>query len=78
MKIRVTMKDPDVLHDAVNEAALESARAQGLEGDEAEAIAELRAEKAREVAVRWFRYGEYLDVEIDTEAGTCVVLPAKG
>lgn len=23
---------------------------------------------------KWFRFGEYLSVEIDTEAGTCVVL----
>lgn len=38
------------------------------------AAAEARREKVAKLCSKWFRYGEYLAVEIDTEAGTCTVL----
>lgn len=77
MKFQVQMKDPDTLSDAVDEAVEAELTAQGItDPQEREALAEVRAGKARACAARWFKYSEYLTVEIDTEAKTCVVVPA--
>lgn len=75
MIFRVYMKDPDVLHDGIDEAIDEELKASGLPDDEQEALREIRHEKAADVASRWFEYGEYLTVEIDTEKGTIRVVP---
>lgn len=74
MKIKVTMKDPDTLYDAIEDAVTKDIDA-SLPEDEREAIAECRIKKAQALASTWFEYGEYLTVEIDTEAKTCVVIP---
>lgn len=72
---RVTMKDPDCLYESVQEAAEASAKAiPDLTDDEREAIVDKRKESFSDVASTWFRYGEYLVVEIDTDAKTCRVL----
>lgn len=76
MKFRVTMKGPDVLHDAIREA-VDLIDLPGLDAGERELVREQRAEKARELCNRWFEWGEYLVVEIDTEAETCVVVPTR-
>lgn len=77
MKFVVSMKDPDVLEDAIRDAVkLEMANVQGLDADEREAAAEVRREKVNELCARWFEYGEYLVVEIDTDAETITVCPA--
>lgn len=76
MKIKVTMKDPDTMHDAVQEAVQIEVEAMGLSDDEAERIIELRADKIREKMAKWFEYGEYLEVEFDTDAMTATVLDA--
>lgn len=76
MKFKVTMKDPDVLDDAcTNAAALQVAGIDGLDEEEQETLEESKKEKLKEIASKWFEYGEYLTVEIDTDAGTCVVVP---
>lgn len=78
MKIKVTMKDPDTLHDAVADAVRdEVAGLAGLSEDEREAVEEKRRAAVMAAAGKWFRYGEYLTVEIDTEAGTATVCPAS-
>ncbi len=79
MKITVQMKDPDTLHDAVHDAVLSNLNeVTGLDDSEYEIIAGNRTEAIKDECVhRWFRYGEYLAVEIDTEAWTITVLPAK-
>ena len=77
MRFRVTMKDPDVLHDSINEA-LDKTMPPQLSRDEWEQIRESRAEDIKDVTNKWFEYGEYLTVEIDTEAQTCVVVPESG
>jgi hypothetical protein len=68
MKIRVSLKTPDALEYAVRTAV---ARNENVTEDEYE------DEKARimVIAAKWFEYGEYIIVEIDTEAKTCVVIP---
>jgi len=77
MKFRVQLKDPDSLSDAIADAVDKEVDAMGLPGDEAEAVKDKRMTKISELCDEWFRYGEYLLVEIDTDAKTCVVLPAK-
>jgi ferredoxin-NADP reductase len=75
MKIKITMKDPDVLQDAIEEAVKEEVKSmENLSDDEKELVVESRKEKASSVCGKWFRYGEYLTVEVDTENKTCVVL----
>ena len=81
MKFRVSMKCPDALHEAVKEAVEESVDTSSvlgtLDGDEKDSIIESRIEKVRSLCSKWFKYGEYLEVEIDTEEATCVVVPCK-
>ena len=75
MKFVVQMKDPDVLHDAIYEAVTaEVENMEGLDEDEKEAVVETRKLKVQELCGKWFEYGEYLRVEIDTEAETCTVI----
>lgn len=77
MKFRVTMKDPDCLNDAIADAVRESLAAdERLDADEMDAVGEVRREKVGESCKRWFKWGEYLTVEVDTDAGTCVVTEA--
>jgi len=76
MKFKVHMKDPDTLSDAVEEAVkVEVDAMPGLDAEEKEQLVETRAEKVRGLCGKWFEYGEYLTVEIDTEAQTCTVVP---
>ena len=74
MKIKVTMKDPDTMYDAVLEAVKAEVKEMGLPADEAESLLELRTEKERSKMEKWFEYGEYLAVEFDTETMTATVI----
>lgn len=76
MKIRIQMKDPDTMPDAVTDAVREELRASGLPKDEQDVLYEVRSDKIRGICAKWFRYSEYLTVEVDTEAQTCTVIPA--
>jgi len=77
MKFRVQMKDPDTLHDAIEESVgKDLASIEALDDDDREVLAERRCEAVQALAGKWFRYGEYLTVEIDTDAKTCVVVEA--
>lgn len=62
MKFTVSMKNPDALDYAIGDAAA---------GDEK------LVKTLKKLCEKWFTYGEYLDVEIDTEAKTCTVLKAR-
>lgn len=75
MKFIVTIKDPDVFADAVQEAVTAEVRALNLDEDEAEAVIERRTEKVNDILERWVEYGEYIRVEFDTDAKTATVLP---
>lgn len=74
-KIMVSMKDPDTLYDAINDSVDEELEKSGLDNEEQEAIKEIRQEKYSEIASEWFQHGEYLTVEIDTDAKTIRVVP---
>jgi len=67
------MKDPDVLDDSINDAVLESM--EDVAEDEVDLLKEHRAEKIKSLCSKWFQYGEYITVEIDTESETCIVVP---
>lgn len=67
MKIRVTMKTPQALDDAVVEAI--ARQPLGLHSCEKE------YEKVMKLARKWFRWEESVTLEIDTEAQTCTVVP---
>lgn len=74
MKIKVTMKDPDSMHDAVQDAVEKEVKEIGLTEDETESLIEIRTEKIRDKMYKWFEYGEYLSVEFDTDSMTATVL----
>lgn len=75
MKFRVTVKDPDVFADAVQEAVEDELATLDLHEDELEAVGEKRRERTMDAISKWVEYGEYIVVEFDTEAGTAVVVP---
>jgi len=61
MKFKITMKDPDGFANSIREAA---------DGEtENKDEAEQRAEELKQYTKKWFKYEEYLTVEIDTESG---------
>ena len=72
MRIEVTMKDPDTLYDSINEA-VDDLKIDGISETELEAVKEKRKEEIRELCGKWFEYGEYVTLIIDTEKETCIV-----
>lgn len=79
MKIRVTLKDPDMMSDAVADAVAKEVKGltnlndrerQIIQGDR---ICEVQSD----ISEKWMEYGEYLVVEFDTDAGTATVIPWK-
>jgi len=78
MKYRITMKDPDGPYEAIQEAAKQQlAGVPGLTDEERESLIDGRHTTLRDQALKWLEYGEYVTLEIDTEANTCVVVPRK-
>jgi hypothetical protein len=76
MKFKITMKDPDGFYDCLADAARDAAdQVTGLDDDERDALIDTKKEKLSELLSKWFQYSEYLTVEVDTEAQTCVVVP---
>lgn len=74
MKLKITLKDPDGVYDSIHEAAKAStAGAKGLEDSELDELQETRREKLSEQCKPWIKYGEYVTIEIDTDAGTATV-----
>lgn len=76
MKINITFKDPDGVYDSIREAVLDSLP-EDISADEAEELKESRTEKVNRDLKKWLQYGECCRIEIDTEAGTAIVLPVK-
>lgn len=75
MKIRVMLKDPDTMHDAVDDAFKRLDKPDGVEADEWAEIRETRARAAKEkISDKWMDYGEYLTVEFDLDAMTATVV----
>jgi len=73
MKFTVIFKDPDALWEAIDDTVNEL-KVAGLSDDELEAVKEKRREEIRKMCGKWFDYGEYLSVEIDTDKKSCTVV----
>ena len=76
MKFLVNFKDPDTLQNAIAEAVDELTIEGITDDEEIESVKEVRKDKITKLCTRWFKWGEYLCVEIDTEAETCTVMGA--
>lgn len=77
-KIVMVFKDPDTPYEAIQAAAQKSAaETPGLSKPEAKQLAESRHEAFSSACSPWLRYGEYVGVEIDTDAGTARVLKSE-
>lgn len=74
-KIRVTLKDPDVLYDAIQEFVDDELKKSGLPEDEQDLLKEARVEKYNDACSIYFEYGEYVTIEIDTETSKARVIP---
>lgn len=75
MKFTITMKDPDGFYDSIGQAVDDEVNAlEGVDDDEKDELRESRTEKLKEMCKAWFRYDEYLTVEIDTVKKTCTVV----
>jgi len=69
------MKDPDGPSDGVYMAATDSLEeCLGLTDTEKEMLHETRSEDIWDHVNKWLNYGEYVTLEIDTEADTCIVI----
>lgn len=79
MKIRISLKDPDAMYEAVAEAIKKDCSTLvNLTANERAEIAEARAEEiASEIGNRWMPYKEYLTFEVDTDTWTATILPVK-
>jgi Arc/MetJ-type ribon-helix-helix transcriptional regulator len=77
MKFRVYMKDPDGVYESIDDAVQKSVRDLPLSPKERAAVAEERHDALRAACREWFEHGEYLVVEVDTEAKTCRVVPCS-
>ncbi|UOF79954.1 hypothetical protein [Caudoviricetes sp.] len=77
MKFQVSIKDPDSLYDALNEAIELDLAKSGLSEDEQEMLKQSRYEKESEKCSKWVEYGEYYVIEFDTDAMTATVVPRK-
>lgn len=67
IKVIVSFKDPDVLQDAVKEAVKASVCDLTLCEDELDEIIDIRTQKVLNIIQPWFRYGEYVDLEVDVD-----------
>ena len=76
MKFRVTMKTPDALNIAIDEAvdSIVEDLPEDLPEDEQEDKRIDLTDEAKEFASKYFKYGEYIAIEFDTEAKTATVV----
>lgn len=75
MKFRVTMKDPDTLGDAIDDAVrAELKTVGGLTDNERETLLDDRRDAVKAVTAKWFEWGEYVTIEIDTDANSATVI----
>jgi hypothetical protein len=75
MKFRVTMKSPNCLEDSISEAVNDASLDwDNVSKEDIEDEIYNQTEEFKELCKKWFKYGELITVEIDTEAKTCVVV----
>lgn len=78
MKLKITLKDPDGIGNAIIDfAATQVAAIDGISEEEKEMLEETRKEQVSKALRPWIDCDEYLTVEFDTEANTATVLKSK-
>lgn len=81
MKFKVIMKSADALQDAIERAIVDAFMKREVDSqnmnEEEEAEFDALAVEAGKKASKWFKYGELIALEVDTENNTCIVLPAS-
>lgn len=79
MKVIITFKTPDATHHAIERALEYNEELEAIEDEEERSWKKEELEASLDEALsKWIRYSEYIDIEIDTEAGTATVLPVGG
>lgn len=76
MKIKISMKNPDALQESVEEAVEQGQFDESLSPEEIELVKQSRVDETLKLCNQWFKYGEYLMVEVDTEARTIRIVEA--
>jgi hypothetical protein len=75
VKIRVTLKDPDGIYECITDALkAQMSRPAGCTIEEWDDIIDARR---REITDRWFKYGDYAEIEIDTDGNYARILSVK-
>jgi hypothetical protein len=81
MKVLITFKDPDALSESLEDQQFKLRKSLISEKDltlaGAEAEADARMLPVRKLASKFFQYGEYVTIELDSELGTATVVEAK-
>ena len=76
MKFKVQMKDPDGIYDSVRSAAINSIESMKLDKEEW-VLLQARLDSLHKAIREWFENGEYVTIEVDTEAMTATVCKAR-
>ena len=74
MIFRLTMKTPDALEDAIKEKAFNLFAEDAPTTEEEEIKIDEAVDQATKVCQKWFKYGELVTLEIDTDNKTCKVV----
>ena len=78
MKIRITAKGPDSIDDSVQRAIQESTQdLTGLSPEARDEVMDRRAEEIWDAVGRYVKHNEYITIEIDSESGLAIVVPAE-
>jgi hypothetical protein len=77
MKFRITLKDPDGFYEGIDLATFESVKShlgEDPDSEVEEAVSKVARKKIESFIKKWVEYGEYIDIEFDTDTGTAVVV----
>jgi len=78
MIINITLKDPDGVYDAIQDAAEEQVKnISNVTATEKRQLIESRHTQIDKELEPWIEYSEYVRIQIDTEAKTATVLLNK-
>ena len=81
MKFQIRLKDPDRLQDVIDDVVECEVQADAalanLSGEDRADVAAIMRRNVSKACMTWFEYSEYVTLEIDTLAMTCVVVPVK-
>lgn len=76
MKFTIFLQDPDGFYDSMQQAAEKYVNEHfpSADEDEKEALVDSRLDKMKDFISKWVQYGENIQIEFDTEAGTATVV----